>query len=315
MSPHYPQSEFRHAAVFYDGDASYVDRLVPFIRGGLEVGEPVLVMVPGPKLDLLRDALGDQATEVRFADMLEVGSNPARIIPAWGDFAAAHAGSGRRTRGVGEPIWSGRTAAELVECQRHEALINVAFEGAAAMDLVCPYDENALEPEVLEEARRSHPVTLDACGTFHDCSTYVGTRTIAKPFARPLPDVPPGAARLEFDPSGLPAVRVFVAAHAAAAGLSAERCEDLALALNELATNSIRHGGGSGSLSIWTDHEAVVAEVRDRGQIDRPLAGREQPAPGQVGGHGLWLVNQLCDLMQMRTFSTGSVVRVHMRRA
>jgi len=107
---------------------------------------------------------------------------------------------------------------------------------------------------------------------------------------------------------------VFVAAHAAAAGLSASRCEELVLAVNELATNSIRHGGGSGSLRIWGEDEVVVAEVRDQGRIDRPLAGREPPRSGQLGGHGLWLVNQLCDLVQMRTFSTGSVVRVHMRR-
>ncbi len=314
MSTHSHPPHFRHAAFLYAGDASYVDGLVPFIRGGLEAEEPVLVMVPRPKLDLLREALGDDAGEVQLADMLEVGANPARIIPAWGDFAAAHADSGRRTRGIGEPIWSSRTPAELVECHRHEALINVAFEDVAAMDLVCPYDENALGPAVLEEARRSHPVMLDSGGNFLDCSTYVGTDTIAEPFTLPLPEAPPGAAVLEFDAATLQCVRVFVAAHAAAAGLSAERCEDLALALNEVATNSIRHGGGAGSLHIWVDDETVIAEVRDHGQIDRPLAGREPPRPGQIGGHGLWLVNQLCDLMQIRTLARGSAVRVHMRR-
>ena len=65
---------------------------------------------------------------------------------------------------------------------------------------------------------------------------------------------------------------------------------------------------------MWVEDDAVVAEVSDRGEIDAPLAGREPPCSGQVGGHGLWLVNQLCDLVQMRTFASGSVVRVHVHR-
>ncbi|HEX6457463.1 MAG TPA: sensor histidine kinase [Thermoleophilaceae bacterium] len=314
MTRHEHPQDFHHAALLYADDSSYAEALTPFIRAGLEADEPVLVMVPGRKVELLRDALGSDADEVRFADMTEVGANPARIIPVWGEFAADHAASGRRMRGIGEPIWSDRTPAELVECQRHEALINVAFEGATAMDLVCPYDENALEPAVIEEAYRTHPVLLDERGSFLDCSTYVGTHTIAKPFAQPLPDPPPDAHLLRFDAGTLEGVRVFVTANATAAGLDLQRCEDLVLAVHELATNSIRHGGGGGVLTMWTDDDAVLAEVRDSGHIDQPLAGREPPRSDQIGGHGLWLVNQLCDLIQMRTFPTGSVVRVHMRR-
>ena len=58
-----------------------------------------------------------------------------------------------------------------------------------------------------------------------------------------------------------------------------------------------------------------MCEVRDTGLIAEPLVGRHRPEDGTVGGHGLWLVNQLCDLVQVRSSPTGSVVRVHMRRA
>ena len=313
MTGHSHRHAFRHAALLYAGDDEYADALVPFIRGGLEAEEPVLVMVPPPKLDLLHVALGNDAREVHFADMAEVGSNPARIIPAWGEFVAERGSGGRRARGIGEPIWSGRTRAEVVECQHHEALLNVAFDGAA-MDLLCPYDEHALDGDVLEDACRSHPIKLER-GSFLDSSTYAGTDTLAKPLAQPLSEPQRRTHELDFDMSTLEGLRIFVAVHAAAAGLAEERCEDLVLALNELATNSIRHGGGSGSLRMWVEDESVVAEVRDRGRIDRPLAGREAPRSDQIGGHGLWLVNQLCDLLQMRTFADGSVVRVHMRRA
>lgn len=314
MTDHCHKHDFRHAALLYADHDSYLDGLVPFVRAGLEAEEPVLVMVPGRKVELLRDALGDDADEVHFADMTDVGANPARIIPAWEEFVAEHGADGRRSRGIGEPIWAGRTSAELVECQHHEALLNLAFEGGAAMDLVCPYDETALESDVIEEAYRSHPILLEH-GHFLDSSTYVGTETIKEPFARPLPEAPASARVLEFDSSTLDGLRVFVAANATATGLGRRECEDLVLAVNELASNSIRHGGGSGTLRMWTEDDVVLAEVRDRGQIDQPLAGREPPHLGQVGGHGLWLVNQLCDLMQMRTFPTGSVVRVQMRRS
>src|ERR1700676_4994488 len=108
---------FRHEALLYSGWAEFVAGTVPFIRGGLEAGEPVLVVETAAKIDTLRVALGGDAEDVLFADMLEVGSNPARIIPAWHDFVERQGAAGRRLRGIGEPIWKGRSAAELVEAQ------------------------------------------------------------------------------------------------------------------------------------------------------------------------------------------------------
>jgi anti-sigma regulatory factor (Ser/Thr protein kinase) len=313
MSSDSHDSDFRHAALFYAGEAGYVDGLVPFIRGGLEAGEPLLVMVPGRKTELLREALGRDADEVHFADMAEVGANPARIIPAWREFVNRRSAPGRRLRGIGEPIWADRTADELVECQHHEALLNVAFDGVAPMDLLCPYDEPALGADVVEEALRSHPIVLED-GRFRDCAEYEGAKAAGAPFAKPLPEPPAGAPELAFDMLTLDAVRGFVAVCAAEAGLSRTRRDDLVLAVNELASNSVVHGGGRGVLRTWVDPTSFVAEVSDRGRNQRPLAGRQAPGAGQIGGHGLWLVNQLCDLIQMRTFPAGSVVRVHMYR-
>ncbi|MEA2420322.1 MAG: hypothetical protein QOE60_2528, partial [Thermoleophilaceae bacterium] len=41
---------------------------------------------------------------------------------------------------------------------------------------------------------------------------------------------------------------------------------------------------------------------------------REEPAIGQVGGHGMWLVNLVCDLVQVRSSKHGSTVRMRMDR-
>ena len=81
------------------------------------------------------------------------------------------------------------------------------------------------------------------------------------------------------------------------------------LAANELASNSVRHGGGFGVLRVWVDGDAVVCEVRDQGRIGDPLAGRHTPQLDQVGGWGLWIVNQTCDLVEVRSGSAGTVVR------
>jgi anti-sigma regulatory factor (Ser/Thr protein kinase) len=107
-------------------------------------------------------------------------------------------------------------------------------------------------------------------------------------------------------------VRRFVSAHGAGV-LSTDRANDLLLAVNELATNTVRHGGGRGILKAWREPGALICEVTDAGRIQQPLVGRERPRLGQVGGYGLWLANQLCDLVQVRAFPTGGAVRVYMR--
>ena len=105
----------------------------------------------------------------------------------------------------------------------------------------------------------------------------------------------------------------MVTRRAQAAGFSTARTGDLVLAVNEVATNSIRHGGGGGVLRVWQSDRALICEVADAGRIADPLAGRQRPVSGQSGGHGLWLCNHICDLVQLRTFAAGGVVRLHTR--
>jgi anti-sigma regulatory factor (Ser/Thr protein kinase) len=94
-----------------------------------------------------------------------------------------------------------------------------------------------------------------------------------------------------------------------------ERVDDLVLAVNELASNSIHHGGGHGMMRMWREGDALLCEVSDGGRISEPLVGRVHPRPDQWSGRGLWLANQLCDLVQIRSSDAGSVVRLHMRMA
>lgn len=98
------------------------------------------------------------------------------------------------------------------------------------------------------------------------------------------------------------------------ARLAAERAEELLLAVNEIATNSLTHTGRGGTLRIWQAHGALVCEVHDSGHIPDPLAGRHIPTPHALHGRGLWIVNQLCDLVEIRSDGDGTTVRMHVRR-
>ena len=304
---------FRHEALLYAGLDGFLEGTVPFLRDAAHARDPTLVVVSAAKIAELRDALGLAAERIIFADMAEVGSNPARIIPAWRAFVDHHASSGRGLRGIGEPIWAQRSAAELVECQRHEALLNLAFADADDFWLMCPYDVEALDAGVIEKAHHSHPVMVDDEGE-RPSPSYVDLAAVAAPFGELLPAAPPGAHELPFAHDTLAAVRAFVALQAAQAGLAERRASDLVLAVNEVATNSVRHADGQGVVRMWLDGDALICEVVDGGGIAEPLAGRERPSEGQMGGHGLWVVNQVCDLVQVRAFATGGAVRMHMRR-
>ena len=301
-------SGFHHEAVFYAGDEEYLAGLLPDLRAVLDTGGAVLVAVCEDKVALLAAALGEDAGRVRFADMEQLGRNPACIIPAWRDFLG-DAGPGP-ILGIGEPVWPGRSEAELIECRRHESLLNLAFDGGGPWRLLCPYDVSALPPDVLADARHNHP-HVSRGGVSVRCDDYVDPPTVLSwDGALPAPAADP--AELLFTRGDLGLVRTFVSEHAARAGFGTERLSDLVLAVNELATNAMRHGGGRGRLRVWQENGTFLCEVADRGAIADPLAGRERPSDVRGGGRGLWLVNHLCDLVQVRSLPGGNVIRVHM---
>jgi len=300
---------FRHQALFYAGQDSFVAGTLPFVKEGLERGEAVLVVESAKRIAMLREALGRDADLVEFADMSAVGSNPARIVPAWQEFVDRHVGQ-RSLRGIGEPIWAERSAPELAECQRHESLLNVAFAGGPAWWLLCPYDTEGLEDAVVDEARRSHPFVWEPAGQAGS-DRYRGLDASAAPFDWPLAPPPASAFKVGFESSTLGDLRWFIGHYGAAAGLGAGAARDLVAAVNEVATNSLRHGGGHGEVATWNDDHAVVCEVRDNGRYELPLADRRRPGADAAAPRGLWLANQICDLVQIRSLPGGTVVRVH----
>ncbi|HEX3040645.1 MAG TPA: sensor histidine kinase [Solirubrobacterales bacterium] len=299
------QPGFQHEALIYEGSDEYLAVAIPFLRAGLEADQPALVAVGPDQTALLQRELGAEAERVRFADMREVGRNPAAIIPIWREFVDA--AGGRPVRGIGEPVWAARSAAALEECHRHESLLNVVFDDGPAWWLLCPYDAGSLDDEVLDKVGQSHPrVCRD--GVSEESVSYV---LDVDCFAGRLPQPLATAESFDFQRGELAEVRHRVAAAAERAGMDAGGAADLVTAASELAANSVVHGGGSGTLRLWPEEERLLAEVEDRGRIVEPLVGRVRPDAAQEGGRGLWLANQLCDLVQIRSGAGGTTVRLH----
>lgn len=117
---------------------------------------------------------------------------------------------------------------------------------------------------------------------------------------------------MDFTVDHLPGVRRFVATHARKCGLDEDAVGDLVIAVNEIATNGVRHGSPMAELRMWTADGRVYAEVRDEGHWVPSDAGDEPPASDAEGGMGLWVTRQICSAVHITTGEQGTVVRVEM---
>ena len=301
------QQSYRHEAFLWHEKADFTDGLVPFIEDGLDAGEPVMVALVPEHTRWVQDALGDRSGDVAFVDMGELGRNPARIIPAWQKFLDGHA-HGQPVRGIGEPIWPGRRREELLECQLHEALLNVAVDPEIPFWLICPYDAENLCPDVIEEAHRSHPVLVEA-DSYAGSGKYGGRPHVDSLFSRELEEPVTAPVGMTFSPADINGLEERITVELVGAGLAAESAAHLATATHQLAVCSLSRGAASGRVRLWRQPHAVICEVFDDTVVHDLLLGRRVPFGEEHDG--LWLANQLCDLVQLRSTTSGTTVRVH----
>jgi len=304
-------SPFVHQALPYRSDEEFVEQVVAFARAGVAAREPVLAALPGPRLQQVNQALGVTARRIQMVDLTVAGRNPGWIIPGvLRMFADAYARDPGRVRIISEAVWPARSAMEYPACVQHEALVNMAFSGRR-VTILCPYDASRLSPMILADAATTHSALLDTAGE-RPSRAYAPDR-ILRTYNQPLV-VPPEAAVFDFNLGNVAGARSFASTHALQAGLPQFRAGDLELAIGELAANSIRHGGGHGTLGVWGADGHVVCEIRDSGHLTDPLAGRRPVDLSVDGGRGLLLANQLADLVRLYTSPHGTVVRLHYKR-
>lgn len=296
---------FQHDALLYGDLDAFSLSVGAFVGEGLRASEPVMLALPQAKLDALGDSPADG---VRSVPMEKLGANPGRIIPEVLDWVSGL--DGRRCRFVGEPLWPGRTGAETVEVIRHEALINLAFADAE-MQMLCPYDTSSLGSCVLADSERVHPGLVQG-ERRRTSSHYADPLELWRAAERQLSEPEQPVMTLEIT-DDLAEMRIALSAWAGEASLARLRTADLVLAVNEAATNSLLHGSPPVRLRAWVAAGRAVCEVSDGGQLTEPLAGRMRPSLDAESGRGVWLINQLCDLVELRPGRSGTTIRMQVR--
>jgi hypothetical protein len=302
-----PGPRVRHALLLHRGEPSCVEGLRAVLRRR-SAADAVLAVVTPETHRVIAPTLGPLAA---YEDVSELGRNPARVIPAIRRFVESQRRR-RRVVVVTEQWWHQRDLAERVELARHEAICNLAFGGNDVL-LVCLYDTRHMSTGIVADAKRTHPLVVGENG-LRPNPGFVDPETMLEMATTPLDPVPFGAESFEVKPGGLAALRAAVERRGHTAGLTSQRVEDLVLAANELATNVVRHGQGEGCLQMWTDGPWLICEVANRDGLADPFIGTRSPASDETTGRGLWIVNQLCDLVELRTSPSGTAVRLRFAR-
>jgi anti-sigma regulatory factor (Ser/Thr protein kinase) len=306
-SSHTIETGFVHEALMYRDESEFDAAMQEFLHAAATAGEPVLVALPAARLNRVRRQMGREVPEARFEDVERVGRNPNCLLPLIEDWVQSHDGP---VRVVSEVVWPGRTRAETVEALRYEALLNHALAGSEAT-VMSPFDAGHLDAETLAGAEMTHPTVIEG-GRRRASAAYRDPLTM--PFAELWPlQSPTGPVSQHPLDGSLVEFRHTLAEDPALQTLSAQRRSDLVFAVSEAASNAVKHSDGTCTTRIWRDGDDVVTEVSTHSTITDLMAGCRRPAVDALEGRGLWLINQLCDLVELRSDTSGTTLRMHVR--
>jgi anti-sigma regulatory factor (Ser/Thr protein kinase) len=299
------------------GSADELDEgAAAFLAEGLEAGAALLLATDEDRRGRLHERVGPAMGEAAVLEPARLYSSPAWTLARLRREIEERTAGGEPLRILAAPDWFGRPLAEREAWMSGDSVANVAFttSAAAPVDILCAYDGSGAPPDVVAAVRQTHPEVVEE-GRTHRSEAYTDPALYCTRHRdRPLPPLPEPVEEHAFEAATLAALRRAVEAAATEAGVDLRRVPEVALVVNEVASNSVRHAGGSGTARLAVTPEHLVCEVVDTGVITAPFAGLLPPPRAGDGGYGLWLVHQLCDLVQVRSGPAGSVVRMHIRR-
>ncbi|XVS67827.1 anti-sigma factor RsbA family regulatory protein [Actinosynnema sp. CA-299493] len=302
---------YDHAAVYYGSYDELLGVVLPFVRAGLDAGEPTVVSLEPDKAELVRAALPDEA-DVTFLVADDLYARPAAAIKSYRELMAGYvAGGAQRIRIFGEVPRSG-LGATWDWWARYEAAVNHIYDEFPLRSM-CGYDTRTTPRHVLDDVARTHPFVATADGRHLRNDHYVEPPSFLSA-PRALVDLPiqqtPPLVDLT-DPAPIAARHAMLAANRTR--LSPDEVDDLLLAVTEVVTNALRHGRPPVRLRAWSDAGQLVVTVHDRGSgPDDPFAGL-LPAPDRSsGGFGLWLAHQLCHHVTFAADDDGFTIRLTM---
>jgi anti-sigma regulatory factor (Ser/Thr protein kinase) len=112
----------------------------------------------------------------------------------------------------------------------------------------------------------------------------------------------------DFDLSTLVEVRHQVEQRAQASGVTDLALYRFVVAVNEILTNAVRHGGGSGTLRLWRDDGRLHCRISDHGTGLNPYRPVRRPHERDTSGRGLWLARQNVDRFSIDARPSGTTV-------
>ena len=303
----------RHDAAIFTSTDELTAIAAPFLREGLAAGDAAVIAVGPETSDALRAAVDDPRVLVLERHALYRSRTPTAIT-TFRQLAASHASSGRQVRVVGE-VDFGTTEADWREWQGYEAVINQTFATFPLWGL-CVFDARRLPEPLLATARHTHPHLRTAAGRqanpeFVDPARYLTSL--------PVPNEPLEATAPTLVAEGVAdfiALRHTVRERLATVEGPPDVIEVFLIAVDEMASNAVRHGRPPVCLRLWTAPGTLVCTISDSGPgWTDPFAGYG-PAHGEdlsAGGMGLWIARQLCDHVAISRHEDGVSVRLSTR--
>ncbi|MFC3504024.1 anti-sigma factor RsbA family regulatory protein [Micromonospora krabiensis] len=300
---------YYHEAVCYQSDDELLAVVLPFLRGGVEAGEPTFVALGERTAGLVRAAL-PAGTEVEYLPGGDVYARPTAAIRSYRKLLAAQVAAGAgQIRIIGE-LPRVAFGATFDWWARYESAINHAYDDFPLWSM-CAYDTRTTPPHLLDEVARTHPRFATADGrhvpspTYTDPPTYLREQRPARP--DPLQARPP---LIELtDPT---AADARAAVHAVDRGvLPSDDVDDLVVAVSETVTNALRHGVPPVRLRVWAGTDRIVVTVTDGGDGPKdPYAGLLPAGDGATGGLGLWITYQSCNHVCLHRDAHGFTLRL-----
>ncbi|WP_242903864.1 sensor histidine kinase [Actinomadura terrae] len=303
-----------HQALVYRTRRELELTAVPYLRAGCRGGDAVVVVAEPEVTAFLDGRLGaETAARVEFVEAAGWFQGPMHALATCYDRTRADWWPRGRARLLVEPVWAGRTPLEVREWKRHESVLNVAFAGTPT-SIMCLYDASVLPAHVVDDATRTHPELAGPDGGVRSERFVDPAEFYAACNAVPLSPPPTAAVRKAFSTGELPGLRDFLAAEADRLGLPGDRSLPFVLAVNEVATNIIREGGGRGALWVWAEGGELLCDVSDPGRVltDRFL-GYAPPHGRRRHEAAMWAVRRLCHIVEIRTGVDGTRVRMHVK--
>ena len=302
-----------HELLLYGSDDELLDTAVPYLRAGLEVGEPALVSCSPATSVLLRTALGEDS-RIGYLNRRDIYATPSEAITSYQQIVDLHVSAGaERIRLVAEVAF-GPAQVRWAEWGRYEAVVNHAMQ-PYPISAICAYDTRSTPTEMLASGPATHPYL--ARGTGRRRNPYyiepaVYLRRTASTIDELLESTRPVLEIHEL--VDLDALRRRLELALNRPSHTPEAAADFILAIHEVATNAARHGRPPVTLRLWVTPARLLCTVTDQGQgFDDPLAGYTWPGTfvdAATGGMGLWLARRLCDRVDAFHGLPGFTVRL-----